>query len=84
MPSLIVGLADLSSSDGTFLRNFGVISKNEFNGRNIKYGVREFSMAGIAAGMAQIGLIVPVIGTFLAFVDYMRSAPRMASLMRLK
>ncbi len=84
IPSLIVGSADLSSSDGTFLRDFSVISKNAFNGRNIKYGVREFSMAGLAAGMAQTGLIVPVVGTFLAFADYMRSALRMTSLMRLK
>lgn len=47
-------------------------------------GVREFAMAGIAAGMAQTGMLVPVIGTFLAFADYMRSALRMTSLMRLK
>lgn len=84
MPSLIVGSADLSSSDGTFLRHFSAISRNEFKGRNIKYGVREFAMAAIAAGMAQTRLIVPVIGTFLAFADYMRSALRMAALMRLR
>lgn len=84
MPSLIVGSADLSSSDGTFLQHFSAISRNEFKGRNIKYGVREFAMAAIAAGMAQTRLIVPVIGTFLAFTDYMRSALRMTSLMRLK
>jgi len=84
MPSLIVGSADLSFSDGTFLRHFSAISRNEFKGRNIKYGVREFAMAAIAAGMAQTRLIVPVIGTFLAFADYMRSALRMTSLMRLK
>lgn len=84
MPSLIVGSADLSSSDGTFLRHFSAISRNEFKGRNIKYGVREFAMAAIAAGMAQTRLIVPVIGTFLAFADYMRSALRMTALMRLK
>lgn len=84
IPSLIVGSADLSSSDGTFLRNFGEIARNDFSGRNVKYGVREFAMAGIAAGMAQTGLVIPVIGTFLAFADYMRSALRMTSLMRLK
>lgn len=84
IPYLIVGSADLSSSDGTFLRNHDLISKNQFQGRNIKYGVREFAMAGIAAGMAQTGLILPVIGTFLAFADYMRSAIRMTSLMRLQ
>ena len=84
IPSLIVGSADLSSSDGTFLRNSSFISKDQFRGKNIKYGVREFAMASMAAGMAQTDLILPVIGTFLAFVDYMRSALRMTSLMRLK
>ena len=44
LPQIITGSADLSSSDGTFLRNFDFISKNHFEGRNIKYGVREFAM----------------------------------------
>lgn len=84
IPSLIVGSADLSSSDGTFLRNDSFISQNHFKGRNIKYGVREFAMACVALGMAQTELVLPVIGTFLAFTDYMRSAIRMASLMHLQ
>lgn len=84
IPSLAVGSADLSSSDGTFIKNSGFVSKNHFKGKNIKFGVREFAMGTIAAGMAQTGLILPVIGTFLAFVDYMRSAIRMTSLMQLK
>jgi transketolase len=53
-------------------------------GRNIKYGVREFGMGCIAAGMAQTGLVLPFVGTFLSFVDYMRSAIRMTSLMQLQ
>ncbi len=84
IPQMIVGSADLSSSDGTFLRNYDFISKNHFDGRNIKYGVREFAMSCIAAGMSQTGLVIPVIGTFLAFTDYMKSAIRMTCLMRLK
>jgi transketolase len=83
-PQMIVGSADLSSSDGTFLRNEDFISRNHFKGRNIKYGVREFAMACIAAGMSQTSLILPVIGTFLSFADYMKSAIRMTCLMRLK
>jgi len=84
IPQMIVGSADLSSSDGTFLRNEGTVSRNSFTGRNIKYGVREFAMGCMAAGMAQTRLILPVIGTFLAFVDYLKSAIRMTCLMRLK
>lgn len=84
IPEMIVGSADLSSSDGTFLHHHGFITSNHFKGRNIKYGVREFAMGCIAAGMAQTELILPVIGTFLAFADYMRSAIRLTCLMRLK
>jgi transketolase len=84
IPHLIVGSADLSSSDGTYLKHGGLIATNSFEGKNIKYGVREFAMGCIAAGMAQTGLVLPVIGTFLSFVDYMRSAIRMTSLMQLK
>ncbi len=84
IPKMIVGSADLSSSDGTFLHKYGFIARNYFEGRNIKYGVREFAMGCIAAGMAQTELILPVIGTFLAFADYMRSAIRLTCLMHLK
>ncbi len=84
LPQLIGGSADLSSSDGTYLKEYGLIQSGQFKGRNIKYGVREFGMGCIAAGMAQTGLVLPFVGTFLGFVDYMRSALRMASLMRLK
>jgi transketolase len=84
IPHMIVGSADLSSSDGTYLRGEAFISQNDFKARNIKYGVREFAMGGIASGMAQTGLILPVIGTFLAFIDYMKSAIRLACLMRLR
>ncbi|HEX4839424.1 MAG TPA: transketolase [Rhabdochlamydiaceae bacterium] len=84
IPSLITGSADLSSSDGTYLTKFPSIQAGHFQGRNIKYGVREFGMGCLAAGMAQTGFVLPVVGTFLSFVDYMRSAIRMTSLMRLK
>ncbi len=84
VPQLIGGSADLSSSDGTYLEDHGAIQRGHFEGRNIKYGVREFGMGCIAAGMAQTGLVIPFVGTFLGFVDYMRSAIRMTSLMRLK
>jgi transketolase len=84
LPYLIGGSADLSSSDGTYLKKYTLIQRDQFEGRNIKYGVREFGMGCIAAGMAQSGLILPFVGTFLGFVDYMHSAIRMTSLMRLK
>ncbi len=84
IPALIGGSADLSSSDGTYLDDEDFVRRNQFGPRNIKYGIREFAMASMASGMAQTDSIIPFIGTFLSFVDYMRSAIRMAALMKLR
>ena len=80
IPSLYVGSADLSCSDCTLLRHSPIIAYNEFRGRNIKFGVREFGMATIAAGLFQTGVILPCVGTFLTFSDYMRNGIRLAAL----
>ncbi|MBI3236751.1 MAG: transketolase, partial [Chlamydiales bacterium] len=74
LPQIIGGSADLSSSDMTMMKQFGIVTKADFTGRNIKYGVREFAMAAAAAGLAQTDMIVPYVGTFLTFSDYMRNA----------
>ncbi|MBS0607625.1 MAG: transketolase, partial [Verrucomicrobia bacterium] len=84
LPQLIGGSADLSSSDMTMMKKFPIISRSNYNGRNIKYGVREFGMAATAAGLAQTDMIVPYIGTFLTFSDYMRNAIRLASLSKVQ
>lgn len=84
LPYLYGGSADLSVSDLTMVKEFPVVSPNNFKGRNIKFGVREFGMATMATGMSQTGMIVPFIGTFLTFSDYMRNAIRLASLMKQK
>lgn len=81
LPYLYGGSADLSCSDLTMMEQFPVVSAGSFNGRNIKFGVREFGMAGIANGMEHTGLILPFIGTFLTFSDYMRNAIRLCALM---
>lgn len=80
LPQLYGGSADLSSSDMTMLKKYPLIGPGQFQGRNIKYGVREFGMATMATGLYQTGYIVPYIGTFLAFSDYMRNAIRLAAL----
>lgn len=82
-PKIYAGSADCARSDKTFIQNSPFISQNSFEGKNIKFGVREFGMGAIAAGLALSGLR-PVIGTFLAFSDYMTSAIRMIALMNLK
>lgn len=82
LPQLVGGSADLSCSDLTMMKVFPVITPGMFVGRNIKFGVREFAMAAMATGIAQTGMLLPYIGTFLTFSDYMRNAIRLCSLMK--
>lgn len=83
LPFLIGGSADLSGSDKTMMKDFPIVTPGKFDGRNIKYGVREFGMSTAASGLAQTNMIIPFIGTFLTFSDYMRNAIRLAALSRM-
>ncbi|MGD8684675.1 MAG: transketolase, partial [Chloroflexota bacterium] len=79
VPELIGGSADLSGSNLTDLADGGVFSADE-SGRNIRYGVREHAMGGIANGIAYHGGLLPFVATFLPFSDYMRGSVRLAAL----
>jgi transketolase len=83
LPDLYGGSADLSCSDLTLLKNYPLIAPGHFEGRNIKFGVREFSMGTIANGLAYTQMITPFVGTFLTFSDYLRNSIRLASLAKL-
>ncbi len=80
LPFLYGGSADLSGSDKTMMNEFPIITPKDFSGRNLKFGVREFGMATICAGLYRTQMITPFCGTFLTFSDYMRNAIRLASL----
>lgn len=82
LPFLYGGSADLSVSDLTLMKDYPIVSPGHFEGRNIKFGVREFAMGAMATGMAETGMILPFVGTFLTFSDYMRNAIRLCSLMK--
>lgn len=82
IPQLIGGSADLSCSDLTMMKQFPIISPKHFQGRNIKYGVREFAMGAMASGLYLTGMLTPFCGTFLTFSDYMRNAIRLAAISR--
>lgn len=82
LPQLIGGSADLSVSDLTMIKDFPVIRAGSYDGRNIKFGVREFGMAAMATGLAETDMFTPFIGTFLTFSDYMRNAIRLCALMK--
>ncbi len=83
LPTLIGGSADLAPSTKTYLTSYGSISKSDFGGRNLHFGVREHAMGGILNGLALHGGIIPYGGTFLVFSDYMRPSIRLAAMMHL-
>lgn len=83
LSTLIGGSADLAPSNNTNLKGFADISKKDFSGRNIHFGVREHAMGGVLNGMALHGGVIPYGGTFLIFSDYMRPSMRLAALMGL-
>ncbi|MEA3345347.1 MAG: transketolase [Chloroflexota bacterium] len=82
IPELLGGSADLSGSNRTYLHDFPDFSREQPDGRNIHFGVREHTMGAILNGMALHGGIIPYGGTFLVFSDYMRPAIRLAAMMK--
>jgi len=83
MPELVGGSADLTGSNNTNWSGTVAITKDNFKGNYLNYGVREFAMTGIMNGMVLHGGIRPYSGTFLTFLDYARNAVRMAALMEI-
>ncbi len=82
-PSLMGGSADLAPSNKTFIDGSPEFQNKHFDGRNIRFGVREFAMGAIMSGMFLHGGVRPYGGTFLVFSDYMRPSIRLAALMKL-
>ncbi len=79
VPALISGGADLTGNTGTNV-TAEVLSAANPAGRKLYFGVREHAMGAVANGMALHGGVLPVVGTFLVFSDYMRPAVRLAAL----
>lgn len=83
IPELIGGSADLTGSVNTKTPSTSKgISKDDFSGRYIYYGIREHAMAAIMNGIALHGEFIPYSGTFLVFSDYMKPAIRLSALMK--
>ena len=80
---IIGGSADLAGSNNTKTKNHKPISKNNFKGNYIHYGVREHAMCGIMNGLSLHSKLIPYGGTFLIFSDYCKPAIRLSALMKL-
>ena len=81
IPGLIGGSADLAPSNNTIIKSSRDFQKGTYDGRNIRFGVREHAMGGILSGIALHKGLIPYGGTFLVFSDYMRPSIRLASIM---
>ncbi len=79
LPRLFGGAADLSESNLTDVKGEGSFEADS-PGRNLRFGVREHAMGGIANGIAYHGGFIPYVATFLTFSDYMRGSVRLAAL----
>lgn len=84
IPEIVGGSADLAASNLTFTSASKTVTKDDYNGNNVMYGIREHAMAAIMNGMALHGGIIPFGGTFFVFSDYMRPSMRLAALMGIR
>ena len=82
-PEFWGGAADLASSNKTYLADDGNFTKDNPAGRNVFFGVREFGMATAVNGMNLHGGNRAFGSTFFVFTDYLRTAVRLAALMKL-
>ncbi|WP_404452721.1 transketolase [Virgibacillus necropolis] len=81
VPNLFGGSADLAGSNKTTVNNQTDFSRENYAGKNIWFGVREFAMAAALNGMALHGGLKVYAGTFFVFSDYLRPAVRLSAIM---
>jgi transketolase len=81
VPAIYGGSADLSPSTKTDIVGAASISKSDFSGRNLHFGIREHGMGSILNGMALYGGFIPYGSTFMVFADYMRPPIRLSAIM---
>ncbi|NLP49800.1 transketolase [Bacillus sp. RO1] len=83
VPYFFGGSADLAGSNKTNIKNEADFTAEDYSGRNIWFGVREFAMGAAMNGMALHGGLRVYGGTFFVFSDYLRPAIRLAALQQL-
>jgi transketolase len=80
VPELVGGSADLAPSTLTTIDDAESISRENYGGRNMHYGIREHGMGAIVNGMV-LHKLRPFGSTFLIFSDYMKGAMRLSAVM---
>ena len=82
-PTFMSGTADLACSTKTQIKGEKNFSTENYGGRNLVFGIREFAMVAIMNGMTLHKGIKVSAGGFLVFSDYFKGAIRMSCLMQL-
>ena len=82
MPELVGGSADLTGSNLTKTKAMQPVTRDDYSGRYMYWGIREHGMAATMNGLALHGGFVPFGGTFMVFTDYCRPSIRLAALMK--
>lgn len=82
-PTFMSGTADLACSTKTEIANENAFSVENYDGRNLVFGIREFAMVAMMNGMTLHTGIKVSAGGFLVFSDYFKAALRMSCLMEL-
>jgi transketolase len=80
IPEMLGGSADLTGSNLTKTASTPPLTPDNYGGRYLYYGIREFGMAAAMNGMALHGGVIPYGGTFLVFADYCRNAIRLSAI----
>lgn len=83
IPLAVSGSADLYGSTLNYINGAKDVTPADFNGRNVRYGIREHGMAAIMNGIAYDGIFHASGATFLVFADYARPSIRIAALSKL-
>lgn len=81
-PYMIGGAADTFGPNKTYIDEAGDFTSDNYQGKNVYYGVREHAMGAITNGLSLSGFR-PYASTFLSFSDYLRPSLRLAALMNL-
>lgn len=82
IPNFMGGSADLVCSTKTYLKGKKEFTCDNYQGRNINFGVREGLMGAIMNGLA-LSNIRSFGSTFLSFADHMLPEIRMSAMMKL-
>jgi transketolase len=83
IPAFWGGSADLSASNNTMVAVETAFQPDNYQGRNIWFGVREFAMGAAMNGIALHGGTKVYGGTFFVFSNYLLPAIRMAAIQNL-